>query len=121
MGGWLSPVPGDESPVPAERGRWLHDQQHVGEAPTVEHRGEHRKDRAVGLGELGPAALAVEYHALVSESEDLSITGVAGREEPPKPCEDQSGEGIEQGHGQVDGIDLASNLVFSSSAPFACR
>lgn len=43
----------------------------------------------------------------MSESEDLRVAGVAGRAQPSKPCQEQSGEGCERDHGRVDGSGLA--------------
>ncbi len=50
---WLGPVAGHEVAMPADHGRGLHYEEHLGQASAIERPGQDREDRAVGLGELG--------------------------------------------------------------------
>jgi len=82
---WLGPVPGDESAVPAEHCVGSHDQQHLPEPAPVEHRGQHREDGSVGLGEPQPIDLTLQDQDLVAESENLSVALVTRGEQPTDP------------------------------------
>lgn len=96
VGELQGPVSGDETPVPADDRRRLHDQEHFGEAAAVDHGGEHREDRPVRLGELCSVDLTLQHQDPVTEGEDLGVAMITGSEEPSEPGENESCEGSEQ-------------------------
>ena len=74
--GWLGPVPGDASAVPAQ-------QRVGGDEPSVAARpGERLSDgaeqRPVVIGQRGPARLAAQHDQLVAQDDDLEVLGAAG-------------------------------------------
>ena len=97
-GWWLGPVAGDETSMPPDDCFGPHDMEHVGEASAVQHAGGEREDRAIRVGELSSVDLALQHQDLISEGEDLGVTFVTGRKEPPEPGKGESCEGSEQDH-----------------------
>lgn len=91
-------MPGDESPVPADDGRWLHDQEHLIQALAIEHPRQDREDRPISLGEPRSRDPALQDEDLVAESEDLGVTVVAGSEQPRNPGQHQAKETTNQKH-----------------------
>jgi len=60
--------------------------------------GEKSEDRPVGFGEPWSADLTLQHEDLVAEGEDLSVAGIAGREQPSESSENEARERGEQGH-----------------------
>ncbi len=116
-GWWLSPESGDESTMPADHCLWPDDDEDFGEASTVEHAGEHREDRPVGLGEFGSFDLALEDDELMAQREDFGVTLVAGGEHPSEARQDEFREGGERVHGSatVSGQALETPRIFAQT------
>jgi hypothetical protein len=91
-------VSGDESSVPAEHGRGIDYQEHLGEASTVQRAGDRGEDRAVGLGEPRSRDLALQDQDLMTQGEDLDVAFVARGEQPTDPMQYEAGEGGNQSH-----------------------
>jgi hypothetical protein len=96
----LGPPAGDEPAVPSDHGCRSHDQEHLAESASVEHAGEGGEDRAIRVGESGPVDLALQDQDLLAQSEDLRVTLITGREQPPKAGAQQAGKGSEGNHGR---------------------
>jgi len=79
-------VSGDETAVPADDRRGLHDEEHLAKAQAAEHPGQHREDCPVGLGELCSFDLALKNEQLVAQREDLGIALIARGEQPSEPA-----------------------------------
>ncbi len=79
--GWLGPVPGDEAAVPADHRRRSHDQHHVVETSPVERLRKEGEHGPVARCELRAVDLALQDEDLVSKSENLCVTLVAGHQQ----------------------------------------
>ena len=100
-GGWLGPVSGDEPAVPPDDRRRFHDEEHLGETPSVERAGEHCEDRAVCFGELRSFDLALEHDELVPQREDLGVALITGGEHPSEARADEFLDRGERVHGSA--------------------
>ena len=103
----FGPVPGDESPVPADHRCGFHDEEQLGQTAAIEHPRKQGEDRPIGLGELRSVDLALEHDELMAQREDLGVALIAGGEQPSEACEDEFREGGEQVHDSGDGIGQA--------------
>ena len=77
----VGPMSGDEPAMPSQHRRWLHDQEHLSEAVTIEHLGQHAEDRAVRVIEGRLWHLALQHQKLVTQRENLGIATVAAGEQ----------------------------------------
>jgi hypothetical protein len=91
-------VAGDEAAVPADQRCRLHDQEHLGQAWSIERTGERGEDGAVRVGKPGPFDLALQDQHLVAQGEDLGVAFIAGREQLSETVESEPGEGSERDH-----------------------
>lgn len=89
---WLGPVSGDESSVPLQDGFWLDDQECQCSPWAIDSGAEDREDCSVGLIELRAVDLTLQNEDLMSESQDLGVSGISGAEYPADSSEDKSGE-----------------------------
>ncbi len=67
--------------MPADHGRWVHDQQHLVESLAIEGICERDEHCTIGRCELGMVDLVLEHSDLMSKGEDLGVTAIAGRDE----------------------------------------
>jgi len=83
--------------VPSQGGFGLDDQECISLPGPVHCRAEYREDCSVGVGEAWSAGLAFQNEDLVAKSQDLSVTGVAGDEEPSESAENEAHESRKEG------------------------
>ena len=96
--GCLCPVPADSLSMPSEHGVWFDDQKRVMSTCPSHCRPEKGEDSAVDVSELWSVDLALQDQELMSEGEDLCVTGVAGGEYPSEPVDNKANQSRKQGH-----------------------
>ena len=70
-------MPGDEPAMPPQHRRWLHDQEHLSEAITIEDLGQHTENSSVRVIKGPPQHLPRQHQQLVTQNKNLRIAPVA--------------------------------------------
>ncbi len=122
---WVGPTACDQSTVPADHGRWFHDQQHLVELSAVEGLREHGEHATIGRCEPRLVDLALEHSELMAQGQNLGVAVITGHDQQSETGEQQTKQPREQRKHPPEGRDrkLLPTCcdAFSAGSPFPLR